>query len=600
MIGGRLRAVRAILRLAWGAGGPGLAALLLVTVAAGLLPVASAWLVKLLLDVLTGAQSGVALGTVLAGLAAVTAVGQLLPAWEEYWRAELQRRMAFRITDLLTRKVNGFQGLGAFEDPAFHDDLRLAQDGGRSAPLQVVYLGMTLVQQLVTVVGFVAVLVAVSPMLAALVALAALPALVGELRLSRRRVRLATTLSPTERRRFFYELLQTDVRAAKEIRLFDLGAHLHGRMLRELRSIDAAERGLDRSALRLQLGLGAVTVAVMVVALVDVIGRVSAGTVSAGDVTVLLAALAGVQGSAASAVAATAGLAEALLMFGHFDRFLALPPDLPAPPGPATEPSALRTGIEFRDVWFRYSDQHPWVLRGLDLRIGAGEALALVGANGAGKTTLVKLLCRLYDPQRGQILWDGVDLRDVDVTGLRRRIAAVFQDHMQYELTAAENVGLGDVRHLGDRGRIEQAAHLAGVDDDLAGLPHGYDTLLTHLFDDHQSEEGPGGLVLSGGQWQKVALARMLLRRDADVLLLDEPSSALDADAEYDILMRFRDLLEERTALLISHRLNTVRLADRIAVVEGGTIAELGTHAELMAAGGTYARMFSRQAQSFA
>ena len=261
----------------------------------------------------------------------------------------------------------------------------------------------------------------------------------------------------------------------------------------------------------------------------------------------------------------------------------------------------LRRGIELRDVWFRYSDNHPWVLRGVNLVIPHGCTTALVGLNGAGKSTLVKLLCRFYDPTRGAILWDGVDLREVEPAQLRDRISAVFQDHMNYDLSAAENIAVGELSALDDRTRIEAAAVTAGIHDTVHALPNGYDTLLTRIFFGAGGDEdnGDAGVVLSGGQWQRIALARAFVRDRRDLMILDEPSSGLDPQAEGEVHARMREHRRDATSLLISHRLNTVKNADVIAVVEDGLVVELGSHAEVMAAGGTYARLFRLQSAGY-
>jgi ATP-binding cassette subfamily B protein len=237
----------------------------------------------------------------------------------------------------------------------------------------------------------------------------------------------------------------------------------------------------------------------------------------------------------------------------------------------------------------------------VDLSIPAGQAVALVGRNGAGKSTLVKLLCRLYDPTHGAITWDGVDLRELDLAALRERIGAVFQDYVEYELSAAENIGLGDLSVFDDRGRIEAAARRAGLHDALVALPNGYDTLLTRMFFDHADRDDPEtGVLLSGGQGQRLALARAFLRDRRDLLILDEPSAGLDAAAEAEIHNQLREHRAGRTSLLISHRLNTVRDAGAIIVLGDGQVVERGDHASLLAAGGEYAQLFRLQARGYA
>jgi ATP-binding cassette subfamily B protein len=286
-------------------------------------------------------------------------------------------------------------------------------------------------------------------------------------------------------------------------------------------------------------------------------------------------------------------------MFGHYRDVVMAAPDLPIAAEPQEAP-ALLTGVEFRDVWFRYGPDSPWALRGVSLLLPAGKSVGLVGLNGAGKSTLVKLLCRLYDPEAGGIYWDGIDIRDLDLATLRNRVGAIFQDYMAYDLTAAENVGLGDVTQLADLTRIRAAAALAGVDQVLAELPRGYETLLSRIFFDNADRDDPAtGVVLSGGQWQRVALARGLMRAGRDLLILDEPTSGLDAEGEFAVHQRLRDARGGRASVLISHRLGTIKDADMIYVMAGGVIVESGRHDQLMAAGGEYHRLFLLQASAY-
>jgi len=326
------------------------------------------------------------------------------------------------------------------------------------------------------------------------------------------------------------------------------------------------------------------------------------GVLMAGDIPLLIASVAGIQGAAAALVSEVTHADHKLVLFDHYLTITTAVPDLPVPAKPRPAPP-MRRGIEVRGVWFRYSPEHPWALRDVNLTIPGGRSVGLVGRNGAGKSTLVKLLCRFYDPERGAIRWDGIDLRDMDPADLRWRISVVFQDYMEYDLTAAENIGLGDLRDR-DPYRLRSAARRAGIHETLAALPHGYDTMLSRLFpatNEHGSENADpsAGVSLSGGQWQRLALARAFLRDRRDVLILDEPSSGLDAVAEHEIHTRLREHRHGRTSVLISHRLAAVRDADLLVVLEQGQVVEQGTHVELMAAAGTYAQLFTLQARDY-
>lgn len=271
-------------------------------------------------------------------------------------------------------------------------------------------------------------------------------------------------------------------------------------------------------------------------------------------------------------------------------RVLAAPPDLPLAPQPQPAPHPIRSGVVFEHITFTYPGQAEPTLRDVSFEIRPGACVALVGHNGAGKTTIVKLLLRLYDPSGGRILLDGVDLRDYDLLQLRQRIGVIFQDFVRYHLAASENVGFGQVEAIDNLERIMAAAQKSGADEVIRPLPEGYATVLGRWFS--------GGRDLSGGQWQKIALGRAFMR-DCELIVLDEPTAALDAENEMRVFEQFRALTEDRMAVLISHRFSTVRMADRIFVIEGGTITESGSHADLVARGGTYARLFALQAESY-
>ncbi|MFI7638335.1 ABC transporter ATP-binding protein [Nonomuraea sp. NPDC049400] len=569
--------------------------LLVILMAA--LPVATAWLIKLILDRLGGSVFGPGLYWLGAGLAIVGLITALLPQAVQYLRGEMERRTALLAQDRLYTAVGGFPGLGRFEDPRFLDRLRLAEQAAARTSGQLFdgLLGVT--AGALTTGGFIASLAVLDPAVTGALLLSMIPILLAEISLSRSRARMLWSVSPTERRELFYGWLLSNVDAAKEVRLFGAGAFLRKRMSAERQAANAAKRRMDRRELVIQSTLSWLSATVAGGGLLLAIHAAGQGKLTAGDIALFIAAVAGTQASSTNMVSEIATAHHALLLFGYYRDIVSSEPDLKSPAQPLPLP-VLSQGIRFRDVWFRYSPDHPWALRGIDLFIPHGQAIGLVGANGAGKSTLVKLLCRFYDPERGAILWDGVDIRDVPVDELRTRICAVFQDYMCYDLTAAENIAIGDVRALGDRPSIEKAARNAGIHRRLAELPLSYDTMLsrTHLSAAENSETG---VLLSEGQWQRLALARGLLREGRELMILDEPSSGLDAEAEHEIHIRLREHRHGQTSLLISHRLGTVRTADHIVVLADGRVAEEGTHDQLMASGGVYERLFSLQAEGY-
>jgi ATP-binding cassette subfamily B protein len=567
----------------------------LTTLVEAVAPVTVAWLTKSILDRLVGDEPIAALA---AALAATGVVVALVPQLGRFLSNDLGRRVGLGASQRLFTATDRFVGLAPFENPSFLDRLRLAQQGV-SATGNLVTGVFGLGRGAVSLIGFVAALTVINPVVTVVVVVAALPSLFAEFGLSRNRAGVMWQIAPHQRREFFYGQLLSTVEAAKEIRLFNLGSFLLGRMLGERGTADAAERRMDRKDLLTHAGLEVLGALVTGGAVVWALLAARRSQLTIGDVSMFIIAVAGVRSALGGLIRDAAGTHQRLLMFGHFTGIVHSAPDLPV----AVEPVALQGlqgSIELRDVWFRYSDDHPWILRGVDLTIPHGAAVALVGLNGAGKSTVVKLLCRLYDPTRGTIVWDGTDLRDVDPARLRERIGAVFQDHMAYDFTAADNIAVGDLTALDDLDRISAAAVRAGAHDKLAALPGGYGTMLTRMFAAGQGMDGPDtGVMLSGGQWQRVALARAFLRDGCDLMILDEPSSGLDPEAEHDVHERMLKHRADRTSLLISHRLNAVREADRIAVLDDGVITELGGHDELLEAGGVYARLFKMQANGY-
>jgi ATP-binding cassette, subfamily B, bacterial len=589
--------------LAWRVAPLPMSGYLLVTLAGALAPVAAAWLAKLIIDgladLLAGAGTAAGLVGLAAGLAGVGLAVAVLPHASGYLGSEIGRRFEVETTDRLFAATTALPGLRPFENPHFLDRLRLAHEGS-SIGGGTVTGAFAVGRSVAMLVGFVGSLLVISPVMTAIVLGSTLPALAAHVHLSRRRANVLWQISPTERWQLFYSQLLGQVDAAKEIRLFGSGAFLRGRMMGHLRVATAARRRMDRRELATDGALALLAAVVAGGGLVWAVNAATTGALSPGDITMFIAALASVQAALAALVGSVLSVHHGLVLFGHFLAVVRAAPDLPVAALPAPVPR-LRHGIELRDVWFRYRDEHPWVLKGVNLSIPAGATVALVGLNGAGKSTLVKLLCRFYDPDRGAILWDGIDLRQVRPEALRARISGVFQDHMSYDLSAEDNIAIGDVAARGNPAdRIRAAAGRAGLAGTIDALPHGYQTLLTRMFFSQDGRQDPSsGVVLSGGQWQRMALARAYFRDGRDLMILDEPSAGLDPRAEAELHAETRRCRTGQTSLLISHRLNTVRDADRLIVLDGGVVTEQGTHQELIDAGGGYAELFQLQAAGY-
>jgi ATP-binding cassette subfamily B protein len=573
---------------------------LAVTVLTGLAPVAAAWLLRAILDLLATGHPRDPLLVSVALLAAASALQTVLPSVGQYLSAQADRSSQRRTTTELFAAVSRLAGLRRLEDPRFHDRLNLAQYSSGSAPGQIFTGSVAIVQAGLTLSGFLITLTVLNPVIAAIAVLAAIPGLYSELDISRRRVAMLTGLSHAQRRQFFYAGLLTDYAAAKEIRLFGLGGFFQQRLLDQLRAIHRGNERIDRRALAVYTGLALLGALIASGGLVWAVFAAARGQLSIGDVSIFVAALTSVSATLSTIISNAAMTHQSLLMFDAYTEVVHEGPDLALPPRPAPAAS-LRHGLELDNVWFRYAPDQPWVLRGVSFFIPRGQAVGVVGHNGAGKSTLVKLMCRFYDPDQGTIRWDGVDLRDLDLASLRDRISVVFQDFMAYELSAADNIAVGDLKQEASHEALARAAQQAGIHQTLTALPAGYDTLLTRTYFDLADRDDPRtGVLLSGGQWQRLGLARALLRSNRDLLILDEPSSGLDAEAEHEIHRSLRAERRRQATVLISHRLNTLRDADHILVLTDGVIGEQGTHDALMARSGIYARLFTLQAQGYA
>ncbi len=592
-------AVLQMVQLAWEAHRLVFIGVILIQIFSGVLPIASAWITKRLFDLLgAGLQSGFSptlppqIVVLLAAQAGLTIVGQMTSSLDRFLNGELSRELMLKTQDLIYGKIGSLEGLAYFEDPKFHDMIRLATRGAQIGPLQMLSGLTSITQGIITLLSFLGILLVFNPLLAVIVLLVSVPQLYTQLKIGRRRFRLAFSNSPKERRAAYLGFVLSEESYAKEMRLFGLNTYFLDALRTLYHEIIQSQRQQELHEMRGQLFLSILSSVVTSGAFVVVILQAFAGAISLGDVTLYTNALSSVQRAMERIVYSFASLNENVLFYAQFKDLMTLPSTLPLAANPIPIPP-LKQGIELRNVSFRYSDQHPYVLRNVNLVIPAGKCLALVGLNGAGKTTLVKLLSRLYDPTEGQILWDGIDIREFDLAELRKHTGAIFQDFVRYNLSARENIGVGEVEYIEDLLRIAGAAEDVGIDDLIEGLPYGYETILSRWL-----VEDATGVDLSGGQWQKVGTARMFMR-EADFLILDEPTAALDAQAEYETYQRFVELVAGCTSLLISHRFSTVRMADVIAVLEDGVITEYGSHEELLAHDATYAKLYRMQAERY-
>lgn len=417
-----------------------------------------------------------------------------------------------------------------------------------------------------------------------------MPTFLVEAHFNARQYEAALALSPERRRLNYFQQVGTAASAAKEVKLFDLGHYVAERLAEVAERIVTAHQQIaTRRALWSSLS-GAVGSLAYYGAYAVIAWRALTGAISIGDLTFLAGSLMRLNALFEGLALGLTQIASQTQYLNDFYAFMDMRSALAPPASPRPFPAPLRTGVAFENVGFRYPGTERWALRNLSFSLPAGETLALVGENGAGKTTIVKLLTRLYEPDEGRILVDGIDLREIDLAELREHVGAIFQDFVRYNLTASDNIGIGRVADIADRPGIVAAAQKSQADSVIAGLPGGYDQMLGLSF--------MSGLDLSGGQWQKLVISRAYFR-DADILILDEPTAALDARAEAEIFERFRHLSEKTTTLLISHRFSTVRMADRILVLEDGQILESGGHAELMARAGRYAELFELQAAGY-
>ena len=588
-----LRNIRPLLGLVWETSPPLTVATVVLRLFRALIPVAMLWVSKLILDAVvawirvpgtdaTGIWELVALELGLAVFSDV--LGRAVSLTESLLGDRFTNRISVQLMQHASRL-----DLASFEDPVFYDKLERArrQTTGRLALLGIL---LNTAQDSITLASLSAALVVFSPVLMLLLVAAVLPAFLGETHFSTLAYSMLYRWTPQRRQLDYLRMLGASIQSAKEVKIFGLGGFLAERY-RELadrfyveNKALAIRRAVIGSLLNLVATIGYYG------AYVVVLGRTLAGTLTVGDLTFLTGSFSRSRGLIEKILSGFTDITEQALFLNDLFEFFDLQPAIHSKPGALFAPRPFRTGFEFQGVSFAYPDSARPVLNDVSFRLQPGEKIALIGENGAGKTTLVKLLARLYDPSGGRILLDGIDLREYDVEDLRREIGVIFQDYMKYEMLAKENIGVGEIYLASDMERVREADVKSLAESVVSRLPNGYDQMVGRRFD--------GGVDLSGGEWQKFALGRAYMR-DAQLLILDEPTATLDARAEYEVFLRFADLTRGRMAVLISHRFSTVRMADRILVLEQGEIREEGTHAQLVNLGGRYAELFELQAAGY-
>ncbi|KAF1687939.1 ABC transporter ATP-binding protein [Pseudoxanthomonas broegbernensis] len=476
-----------------------------------------------------------------------------------------------------------------FEDPDLQDKL----DRARRQTMSRMNLMSQLFGQLqdaITVVSFGIGLLVYAPWLIGLLAVALVPAFVGEAHFNALGYSLNHQWTPERRQLEYLRQTGASVETAKEVKIFNLHRFLIDRYRVLADRFYLANRALARRRALWGAALTALGTLGYYVAYGYIAWRTVKGDFSIGDLTFLAGSFRRLRQLLEGLLVGFSQVAGQALYLDDLFSFFEIEPEIASRPGALPVPRPIERGFAFENVGFRYPGAEHWALRGLEFELRAGEVLALVGENGAGKTTLVKLLARLYDPDEGRILLDGRDLRDYDLDDLRANTGVIFQDFVRYHLSAGENIGVGRVEAMDDDARVHGAARRAMADEVIDALPQGYEQLIGRRF--------KTGVDLSGGQWQKIAIARAYMR-DAQVMILDEPTAALDARSEFEVFQRFKELSHRRTAVLISHRFSSVRMADRILVLAGGRVEASGTHTELMAQGGRYAELFELQAAGY-
>ncbi|MEO1183948.1 MAG: ABC transporter ATP-binding protein [Cyanobacteria bacterium J06636_27] len=570
--------------------------LAMLTLVAGLLPAAVAYIGKLIVDAVVETRNlslqdnlNTSLPLMYVGLEAIAVA--LLAGGQRglsITQSLLRVLLAQRVNVLIIEKALTLE-LRQFEDSEFYDKMTNARREASSRPLSLVNRTFGLVQSGLSLLTYGALLISFSAWAVAILVLAAIPAFIAETRFAGKAFRLYRWRAPESRKQRYLETLVAREDFAKEVKLYQLGEMLLGRYRSLFHQLYGEDRDLTIKRGFWSYLLGLLSTATFYVAYAWIVVETVAGRISLGDMTMYLTVFRQGQTTFSSALTSIGGMYEDNLYLSNLYEFLE--EEVPKRYGRAIKGTNPQDGIRFENVTFTYPGSTKPALKNISLHLKPGEKLAIVGENGSGKTTLIKLLTRLYTPESGRILLDGLNLEEWDLDELRRRIGVIFQNFVRYQFTVGENIGVGDVEKLSDETAWEIAAEKGMAQPFIERLPNGFTTQLGRWF--------KSGQELSGGQWQKIALSRAFMRKSANILVLDEPTSAIDSQAEYEIFDRLRNLTKDKMVFLISHRFSTVRMADKIIVIEHGELLETGTHEELLQANGRYATLFFLQAQGY-
>jgi ATP-binding cassette, subfamily B, bacterial len=586
-----------LMRLVWLATPVALLISLVLTLSSALIPATQIYISKLIVDrVVALVGEGAAMTLIAQSLSPLVAAGfgflllqavlQQLDAYNTQVMSD--RFLLFANTQLLQQATR--LDLAHYESSEFHDLMERAQQSGSDYPMRVLRLLLQLLGQITRLVGLLALLLRFNPWVFVLLLLSALPTFWVGVRFSARRFYMTRRQTPSRRLSSYFGRVLTDPTYVKEVRLFNLGGYLTERYYDIRKEFNQESQAIARRQAFAQVTLEIISAVGFYGAYALVLWETVRGLVTIGDLTLYAGTFQQAQSATASILTTTATLYEFNLYVSQYFEFIDLTPQITSPTHPKSFPKPIREGLVLQNVYFTYPGSDRPTLKNISLTVRPHECIALVGLNGSGKTTLLKLLTRLYDIDRGRISIDDIPLSAFDIHDLQRNIGVLFQDFARYTLPVKDNIGFGNLPEREDTHQIEQAAVDAGATDVIAGLGKGYETVLGKMFE--------GGVDLSGGQWQKIGLARAFMSQ-AQVLILDEPTAAVDALAEHDLFERFRQLTHGRMTFLVSHRFSTVRMADRIVVLEKGEIVETGTHNELIAQQGRYEELFRLQAESY-